>query len=88
MLNDPPFSLFRYRMRWNVVAMLIHATVSTITDRDASLLCLHLTRAAVWDRGELLVISDALSEPLPISNGWRVERCTAMATKAVIEHDA
>ena len=80
MLNDPPFSLFRYRMRWNIVAMLIHATVSTITDRDASLLCLHLTRAAVRDRGELLVISDALSEPLPVSNGRRVERHATVAS--------
>ena len=62
--------------------------MSTSTDGDASLLRLHLTRAAVRDRGELLVISDALSEPLSISNGWHVERCAAMATKAVVEHDA
>ena len=54
--------------------------MSTSTDGDASLLHLHLTRAAVRDRGELLVISDALSEPLPVSNGRRVERHATVAS--------
>ena len=85
MLNDPPFSLFCYRMRRNAVAAPIHAAVFAITDGDASLLCLHLTQAAVRDRGELLVISGALSEPLPVSNGRRVERRAAVAGKAGVE---
>jgi len=79
MLNDPLFSLFHYRMRQNAIATPVHATVSAITNGDASPLHLYLTRVALRDRGELLVISDALSEPLPVSNGRRVERHATVA---------